>query len=505
MRPGKMKAAVRKGTALFLVWLLLLPFIAPTFGIDRFVDPTGTDSGPGSIVAPWLTLDYASANSLPGDNIYVNNGTYLQRWTIGSLEGGTSGNPKRYIASNPLMVTNVGGFTVSQGAGEIRWDGMVFQDGAANPDWEGLCQFYHSSGGVSLGANFVFSNCVFEGVQDATTHNIPLIHMDPPNTFSKYAEGFTMTNCVLKNASQWMVSVYVANGSIGGCYLDFANTHDALHIWGTNLWVIGNTITNISQKVGVSDHTDIFQFWWGTATSPSTNVFITRNLIINSGAQFFQVEGDDTSMNNPGPVGGIYVWANIWKNVQHHGSIDVPDFHVWNNTFYQCDMSDGAGQLLFFAGSGNAKGESKRSTFRNNAIISGNNTSTTGMYDASELGVPENFIGNYNFFANANFTAKNISTLTGNGMEANAVNGGDPKFVDAANGDFHLQAGSPLIDAGTTITGLPISKSEFAWDYYGTTRTGTWDIGAVESGGGGGGGGGPAAHNRVRPVKRRAF
>jgi len=47
-------------------------------------------------------------------------------------------------------------------------------------------------------------------------------------------------------------------------------------------------------------------------------------------------------------------------------------------------------------------------------------------------------------------------------------------FVDYENGDFHLKAGSVLIDNGTS------PSSSFIGDIYGDTRTGTWDIGADE-------------------------
>ncbi len=57
------------------------------------------------------------------------------------------------------------------------------------------------------------------------------------------------------------------------------------------------------------------------------------------------------------------------------------------------------------------------------------------------------------------------------GTDTNSTEG-DPQ-VDAT---WHLAAGSPCIDAGATIAG-------FTDDYDGNTRTGTWDIGADETGG----------------------
>lgn len=443
---------------------------------DRYVSTTGANSGAGGVGAPWLTIQYAVNNSTAGDKIYLNDGTYTERVAISSGKGN-----KKLLAINDGGVIWVGGFTVSQGEDQIECFGIRFKDGASNPDWEGIAQFYHGSSGVTLGANCGFTNCWFIGTQDPVTHNIVGVNMDPPNTYAKYAANFRLIGCVFTNTSQYSVSIYPKDGLIISNRFDFANSHDAMHIWGTNVHISYNTFTNISANPSVSDHTDIFQFWWGVGSSaaPSTNIYIHHNLIINSAAQFFQVEGDDQSTGNFGPIGGIYVYNNIWNNVQHHGSIDVPDFHVWNNLFYNCIMSDGAGDLLFFAGAGNAKGESKNSTVKNNAFIgcgaSGNNT-TTGWYDASELGVPSGFTADYNFVCNANFTAKNNTDWTANGFEVHGINGGNPLFELEGLNIFRLRSGSPLIDVGVTIASVTN-------DFEGSARPlgSAYDIGPFEN------------------------
>ena len=61
------------------------------------------------------------------------------------------------------------------------------------------------------------------------------------------------------------------------------------------------------------------------------------------------------------------------------------------------------------------------------------------------------------------------------GIEANNLSI-NPYFLDAAGGDFHLQSGSPAINAGKDLS------SDFTTDFDGNSRTkdGDFDIGAYE-------------------------
>ena len=86
---------------------------APTGGRAYYVSPTGRDSGPGTINAPWRTLGRAStANLDPGDRLYLQGGsTFTGTLQLTMEDAGTS--------ANPVIVDSYGAgpATISSGAG----------------------------------------------------------------------------------------------------------------------------------------------------------------------------------------------------------------------------------------------------------------------------------------------------------------------------------------------------------------------------------------------------
>lgn len=84
------------------------------------------------------------------------------------------------------------------------------------------------------------------------------------------------------------------------------------------------------------------------------------------------------------------------------------------------------------------------------------------VYGNTGLGAPANYVNTSNRFGVlGNFQA-------------------DPKFANAAIGDFHLQPNSPCVDAGTT---LPVASGEFDIDRQSRTQGPGLDLGADESDG----------------------
>lgn len=78
-------------------------------------------------------------------------------------------------------------------------------------------------------------------------------------------------------------------------------------------------------------------------------------------------------------------------------------------------------------------------------------------------------------------TCASSDTTGSSGLQSIAASTSVFTNVTAGSEDFHLVSGSPLIDAGTDLSG------DFTTDIDGATRSGTWDVGADEFAGGGGG------------------
>src|SRR5262249_30848580 len=112
---------------------------------------------------------------------------------------------------------------------------------------------------------------------------------------------------------------------------------------------------------------------------------------------------------------------------------------LYNNTVY-----GNAGGLQIYSNTG--------------AVVTNNVFSSTGAFDVAQAGSPVGFSDNLCDAAETGCTA--IS---------------DPRFVDAAGADFHLQPTSPAIDAGAAV-------SDVRTDFDGVSRPqgAAYDIGAYE-------------------------
>jgi hypothetical protein len=96
-----------------LLTALLLAPLAPIHAGDHFIAPTGNDANPGTLVAPWRTLQKAADTMVAGDTAFIRAGTY--RETVTPQSGQTFA---AYQSEKPLVTgcDPASGWTVHSGS-----------------------------------------------------------------------------------------------------------------------------------------------------------------------------------------------------------------------------------------------------------------------------------------------------------------------------------------------------------------------------------------------------
>ena len=180
--------------------------------------------------------------------------------------------------------------------------------------------------------------------------------------------------------------------------------------------------------------------------------------------------------NSSGYGAGVYAYyGNYFYNciIDHNSVSSYPGYgavYSYNsNTFENCNVVNNTNTYSSTSGTGGVYASYSGSTF-NNCIVWGNKrgyyvNNTQGTFTANSCAIEGGFSNGTNII---NLASSN------DGIDPTAFY---VRFIDPDNGDYHLHATSPLIDAGdSTFVTQPI-------DYEGNARKygGSVDIGAFES------------------------
>jgi len=425
-------------------------------GATFYVSPTGSDSASGSSSAPWQTIQKAASTLKAGQTAIVSTGNYGERVEIAN--SGTQAAPiTLQVASGgdaqllgfDLTGSNwvLNGFDISTQTNGSDGYG-IYVTGSASYD--------------TIENNYIHELC-HEGIfMDPTVSHISVLsnRIWQAEMAGAQVDG---TYELVQGNEVWGTQQYPASagGIYSGCTITDGADADAFRFFGQHNVFQNNYMHDIYTVLPTNPnpHTDCFQTWGSTAMEVD-DILIERNLcrwpVASTAvdAETGMIEGVDglvgtvTFQNNElsdmrqgivvgSNVAALHVYNNTWDHVLEEGVIfnDMrsPADEFINNIYYDV----GAG------GDSYAEVPSGSPVFENNDFYMPGGASV-GTYPSVEpyISVAPMF-----------------------------VNYGD---ATASGADFHLQAGSPLKGAGTTLT-------EVINDFYGTSRAGSaYSIGAAQ-------------------------
>lgn len=451
---------------------LLVPLLAfPALAADWHVSLLGNDANPGSLSAPFRTIQQAVNTALPGDTIRVGAGYYDE-----SVRTVRLGSSKARITIDGQGVASVRQVMLQHSHHNLQ-----------NITISGHTQQYSNLLLVRRGAHAsIISNTV---VNAASAVKVGGIFWDSPSTrpFGTDAASncLVISNRITGILASTALHIMGDNNLIVGNYVHDVGQADFVRLWGQANIIRGNTFTNNFPVPGVGNHIDFIQTF-GNNRFGSQNHIIEGNRVLRiRGGQLTQLEGN--------LVPEIRNWTfrnNIFADIDLQASCTVPGVKYYNNIFYRCNASVNGGAALNFgsrsytldnnwkAGVNYAHG----AQVLNNVFLDCGQTSLNqGHYGFNT--VLENVRADYNFISKAGFQSLRedpnaLAIGNPNGwdnfrwFEPNGINGGNPDFVDQDNYDFRPKPGSPLLGRG-----IPLSS--FSHDFLGALRQdfGSWDIG----------------------------
>jgi hypothetical protein len=222
-----------------------------------------------------------------------------------------------------------------------------------------------------------------------------------------------------------------------------------IYIDGDGSYDIGyNNIHDVNSGYGVQSYND------GSNGSTSTNNFWVHHNLIHD------IKGKSCINIADGSAAGFKVWNNICYNANNSGlrfnTNTLKGCVVYNNTFYNADLTGKYSPIQNDWGTLS----SAQVSIQNNIVMSSAGPSYIGGQ-----GFGAGVLSNNLWYGAGSAPGGDSHPITGN-----------PLFVNVGT-DFHLQAGSPAIDAGaSTVSGVVTDD----YDVVARPQGAAYDMGAME-------------------------
>jgi chitodextrinase len=413
-----------------------------------YVSTSGNDSNTGTLSSPYRTITKAAYYAKPGDTVQVRGGTYYEIVKIQS-----KGTSSARITFEPYPGEKV----IIDGTGSASGTNLVQLTSTDWVDFRGFEVRNATRIGIcAYGAlnTRILNNTVYNSVKGG----IYVGASGMGGTTDIVVSGNTVRNNVLENqyhssSSGWSQAVGI---------------NKAVRVQVTSNKVYqndGEAIAFVLSDHGLAAQNEVFDNY-------SVGIYLDNARYTTVDRNFVHSTGNTRYYRDSKPAHGIGM-----ANESYSTSNPLTDNRITNNVVLR------ARRGLFYGNYENGGGL-KNTTVSNNTF-----------YDATDavLGIDSSshsnsFIQN-NVFVQA--TGRDLAIVAGSGITyrnnnwyggspGSAAGSGDivgnPQFVRAggtAAADYRLTSAAPVIEKGLTVSGLSV-------DYWGTTRTISYDIGAHE-------------------------
>jgi hypothetical protein len=446
--------------ALLFVGVAVVPMSRSTVAEDGsvlngtvyYVAPTGSDLNPGTEIQPWQTIQKAADTLTAGDTVYVRAGTYRER--IIPQNSGSEGDHYITYAAYPGETVTIDG------------------NGIPVPTDEGL--FYVDSRNYIRISHLRVINSNYAGILVDNSSHIIVENSYTRNTASS-GIGIWNSDHILVDGNEVELACY--NGMQESLTVAGTDTFEVRNNHVHN-GVAGYDKEGVCVKDGSSDgkvyqnhvhHTQAVGIYVDAWDKHTFNVDVFQNVVHDVSAMAFSLASE---------MGGLLEGIRVYNNIAYHNefvgiwlsgccpqsaSHPMRDIKIINNTLYDNGW-DGWG-----GGIGIENPDVQNVIIRNN--ICSQNLYFQIAIDASvsmpEVTVDHNLIHGYRGTEGEVYGDDYVT--------------GNPMFVNSPGADFHLQQGSPAVDAGSAID----APND---DFDGNSRpqdgdgngTATVDIGAYE-------------------------